>query len=119
MSPQVRNVDGNKAYKAEHSFMLEFNSQHTSVSNALLRHDRQARAEDIRNNKESRVSAAKVSLSDLENYMMDIIGLLSFRWLKIADSNYTIGLYTTMSVHVMSVIFVMNITHLYCNCHVT
>ena len=35
-----------KTLHADNTFMTEFNSQHTSVSKALLRHDRQARFEE-------------------------------------------------------------------------
>ncbi|XP_005095281.1 uncharacterized protein LOC101845313 [Aplysia californica] len=64
---KVRASDGNKAFRADHTFMLEFNSQHTSVSNALLRHDRQARADDVRSQKENVVSNAKVTEVEQQN----------------------------------------------------
>ncbi|GFO39888.1 leucine-rich repeat and iq domain-containing protein 3 [Plakobranchus ocellatus] len=57
---KVRSSDVNKSIRTEQSFMLEFNSQHTSVSNALLRHDRQAKHEDSRNNRRKLVSEAKM-----------------------------------------------------------
>ena len=41
-----RATDVTKTLQADNTFMTEFNSQHTSVSKALLRHDRQARYED-------------------------------------------------------------------------
>ena len=58
---QVRSSDVNKTVRNEHSFMLEFNCQHTSVSNALLRHDRQAKNDDSKTNRRKLVSEAKVS----------------------------------------------------------
>ncbi|XP_046360900.2 uncharacterized protein LOC124138349 [Haliotis rufescens] len=36
-----------KSHRIDQSFVTEFNNQHTSVSNALLRHDRQAKVEDL------------------------------------------------------------------------
>ncbi|KAL8596772.1 hypothetical protein ACOMHN_053868 [Nucella lapillus] len=41
-----RAVDASKLMTADNMFMTEFNSHHTSVSKALLRHDRQACFED-------------------------------------------------------------------------
>lgn len=41
-----KSVDLTKSYKQDYTFVSEFNNQHTSVSNALMRHDRQAKFED-------------------------------------------------------------------------
>lgn len=56
---KVRSTDMNKTVRNENSFMLEFNCQHTSVSNALLRHDRQSKHEDSKTNRRKLVSEAK------------------------------------------------------------
>lgn len=49
-----------KSRRGEISFMKDFNVQNTSVSNALLRHDRQAKAEDRYTDKTDRVQSYKV-----------------------------------------------------------
>ena len=41
-----KSVDMTKSYRADNTFITEFSNQHTSVSKALMRHDRQARYED-------------------------------------------------------------------------
>ena len=45
---EVRNksVDLTKSYRADNTFITEFSNQHTSVSKALMRHDRQAKYDD-------------------------------------------------------------------------
>ncbi|XP_059143516.1 uncharacterized protein LOC131930870 [Physella acuta] len=58
---KVRSSDINKLFRANHSFMLDFNSQHTSVSKALLRHDRQAKWEDTRTHRRNKVTTAKMN----------------------------------------------------------
>ncbi|WAR31969.1 LRIQ3-like protein [Mya arenaria] len=41
-----KSADLNKSYRQDYTFITEFSNQHTSVSNALMRHDRQAKFED-------------------------------------------------------------------------
>ncbi|XP_076436491.1 uncharacterized protein LOC143276007 isoform X3 [Babylonia areolata] len=48
-----------KTLHADNTFMTEFNSQHTSVSKALLRHDRQARYEDKITNRKDKVQGQR------------------------------------------------------------
>lgn len=43
---KAKSTDLNRSYKTDFAFITEFNNQHTSVSNALMRHDKQARTED-------------------------------------------------------------------------
>ncbi|KAK0063567.1 leucine-rich repeat and IQ domain-containing protein 3 [Biomphalaria pfeifferi] len=70
---KVRSSDVNKQSRSNQTFVVDFNSQHTSVSKALLRHDRQARWEDSHSNRRNQVTNAK--LTELEqqdvvkNYM--------------------------------------------------
>ncbi|KAK3763159.1 hypothetical protein RRG08_035841 [Elysia crispata] len=64
---KVRSSDVNKTVRNEHSFTLEFNCQHTSVSNALLRHDRQAKHEDSKSNRRKLVSEAKMGEVDQQD----------------------------------------------------
>ncbi|KAH9500747.1 hypothetical protein Btru_076384, partial [Bulinus truncatus] len=70
---KVRSSDLTKLSRNNQSFVVDFNSQHTSVSKALLRHDRQARWEDCQSHKKNQVTNAK--LNELEqqdvvkNYM--------------------------------------------------
>lgn len=45
-----------RSHYANKTFMTEFNSQHTSVSNALLRHDRQAKNEDKNSSQRTKVT---------------------------------------------------------------
>ncbi|KAK7504361.1 hypothetical protein BaRGS_00004227 [Batillaria attramentaria] len=59
-----RAVDLAKSFQADNTFMTEFNSQHTSVSKALLRHDRQARLED-------KLSSRKGQVQTLRNTEVD------------------------------------------------
>ncbi|CAL1544608.1 unnamed protein product [Lymnaea stagnalis] len=70
---KVRSADISKLSKANQAFMQEFNSQHTSVSNALLRHDRQAKWEDTRTHKKNKVANAKLTeieqLDVVKNYL--------------------------------------------------
>ncbi|XP_006816002.1 uncharacterized protein LOC102810351, partial [Saccoglossus kowalevskii] len=47
--------------RTDRLFISDFNSQHTSVSNALLRHDRQAKHEDVIQEKQDTVHGAKNS----------------------------------------------------------
>lgn len=46
-----KSVDLSRTYKQDFTFITEFSNQHTSVSNALMRHDRQAKFEDQLQNK--------------------------------------------------------------------
>jgi hypothetical protein len=48
-------VDVSKSLQADNTFMTEFSSQHTSVSKALMRHDRQAKHEEKINTKKEKV----------------------------------------------------------------
>lgn len=41
-----KSADLTKTFKEDFTFITEFSNQHTSVSNALMRHDRQAKTED-------------------------------------------------------------------------
>ena len=41
-----KSADLTKSYRQDYTFITEFSNQHTSVSNALMRHDRQAKFED-------------------------------------------------------------------------
>ena len=41
-----KSADLSRSYRQDYTFITEFSNQHTSVSNALLRHDRQAKFED-------------------------------------------------------------------------
>lgn len=41
-----KSTDLTKSYRADYTFITEFSNQHTSVSKALMRHDRQAKYED-------------------------------------------------------------------------
>lgn len=41
-----KSADLTKSFKQDYTFIAEFSNQHTSVSNALMRHDRQAKCED-------------------------------------------------------------------------
>ncbi|OWF34616.1 hypothetical protein KP79_PYT24768 [Mizuhopecten yessoensis] len=43
---KAKSSDYNRSYKTDFAFITEFSNQHTSVSNALMRHDKQARTED-------------------------------------------------------------------------
>lgn len=46
-----KSADLTKSFKQDYTFITEFSNQHTSVSNALMRHDRQAKIEDELQNK--------------------------------------------------------------------
>ena len=43
---KTKATDLTKSFKQDYTFITEFSNQHTSVSNALMRHDRQAKFED-------------------------------------------------------------------------
>lgn len=46
-----KSADLTKSFRQDFTFITEFSNQHTSVSNALMRHDRQAKCEDDLQNK--------------------------------------------------------------------
>ncbi|KAL5011315.1 hypothetical protein ScPMuIL_009866 [Solemya velum] len=53
-----------RSYKADHTFLTEFSNQHTSVSNALMRHDRQSQYDDQIMSKSDFVRTNKSSEKD-------------------------------------------------------
>ncbi|KAK3594593.1 hypothetical protein CHS0354_000386 [Potamilus streckersoni] len=53
--------DLTKSYKEDFTFITEFSTQHTSVSNALMRHDRQAKCDDTVQQKTDLVKSMKVT----------------------------------------------------------
>lgn len=48
---KAKSSDMTRSVKADFTFITEFSNQHTSVSNALMRHDKQAKQEDMFNQK--------------------------------------------------------------------
>ena len=50
-----KSTDLTKTFQADYTFITEFSNQHTSVSNALMRHDRLAKYEDQVNSKNNLV----------------------------------------------------------------
>nr|CAB3260813.1 uncharacterized protein LOC100176074 [Phallusia mammillata] len=59
-----RALQRHRTRHAELMFASDFGNQHTSVSNALIRHDRQAAKEDVKADKEDIVSGVKMQLSE-------------------------------------------------------
>lgn len=63
-----KSADLTKSFKQDYTFITEFSNQHTSVSNALMRHDRQAKCEDELQNKSDfvqNISAAEQEQKDV------------------------------------------------------
>lgn len=64
-----KSADLTKSYKQDYTFITEFNNQHTSVSNALMRHDRQAKYEDVHQEKSDFVQ----NMSTVEKEQKDVV----------------------------------------------
>lgn len=61
---KARSSDLSRSFRADFTFITEFSNQHTSVSNALMRHDRQAKLEDQLNNKSELIQGQKATSTD-------------------------------------------------------
>jgi hypothetical protein len=58
---KARSSDMTRSVKADFTFITEFSNQHTSVANALMRHDKQAKQEDVFNQKSDMVQGHRSS----------------------------------------------------------
>lgn len=54
-------------HKMDHTFVSQFSNQHTSVSKALMHHDRQVKSEDESNIRADRVQSSKAGESEKQN----------------------------------------------------
>lgn len=61
---KAKSSDMMRSFKADFTFITEFSNQHTSVSNALMRHDKQAKQEDDVNVKSDFVSHQRMSKTE-------------------------------------------------------
>ncbi|KAL4218950.1 leucine-rich repeat and IQ domain-containing protein 3 [Mactra antiquata] len=64
-----KSADLTKSFRQDFTFVTEFSNQHTSVSNALMRHDRQAKVEDQLQQKTDFVQGA----SSTEKEQKDVV----------------------------------------------
>ncbi|KAK3088682.1 hypothetical protein FSP39_022332 [Pinctada imbricata] len=64
---KVKSSDISRSFKADFTFITEFSNQHTSVSNALMRHDKQAKQEDTFSNKSEFVQSNKASKNEQQD----------------------------------------------------
>lgn len=71
---KAKSSDLNRSHKTDFAFITEFSNQHTSVSNALMRHDKQARTEDnitLRTDLVQTHNTAKVEQQELVKKYME------------------------------------------------
>ena len=64
---KAKSSDISRSFRQDFTFITEFSNQHTSVSNALMRHDKQAKQEDNNSQKMDYVQGSKASKGEQQD----------------------------------------------------